>query len=578
MAATYTYPGVYVEEIPSGVRPISGVSTSNTAFIDFFDKGERNRAERIDSFGDFERKFGGLHPNSEASYGIQQYFINGGSTAFVVRVLHEADGETAAAATADLTAITVTARSEGTWGNRLAVGVIHHPTDDALFDLTVREYRGDRLAAVENFEGVTTAADAANNVATVVDEGSTLVTVDVTDDAARPPSAQVNADQAITDIEGQITAQEDAIDPLETAVTDADAAVVAAQDDLDGTDPADDAAVAAAEAVLAGAVQAAADAQGALAAAQAQLLALERDLRNATRAANIDELDDLGQSILEDLEDGSDGVEPGSEAWRTGASAAIIDGLAALDGIAPQVFNIMSIPAAAGLDAAGNAGVYAEAITFCEQRRAFLIADPPAELDTHTDVVAWADAPLSPNAAVFHPRLELGDALDANRPREFASSPTLAGIFARTDASRGVWKAPAGTSATLRGTRLRLTQLMTDKENGVLNTQGYNALRNFPIYNNISYGARTLVGSNAEGSEWKYIPVRRTALFIEGSLFQGLKWVVFEPNDEPLWAQIRLNVGAFMHNLYRKGAFQGCLLYTSPSPRDLSTSRMPSSA
>jgi len=84
-----------------------------------------------------------------------------------------------------------------------------------------------------------------------------------------------------------------------------------------------------------------------------------------------------------------------------------------------------------------------------------------------------------------------------------------------------------------------------------------NTLRTFPIFGHVSWGGRTLDGADQQASEWKYIPVRRTALYIEESLFQGLKWVVFEPNDEPLWAQIRLNVGAFMQNLFRQGAFAG---------------------
>ena len=78
----------------------------------------------------------------------------------------------------------------------------------------------------------------------------------------------------------------------------------------------------------------------------------------------------------------------------------------------------------------------------------------------------------------------------------------------------------------------------------------------------MAWGARSLDGADALASEWKYIPVRRLALYLEESLFRGLQWVVFEPNDEPLWSQIRLNVGAFMHNLFRQGAFQGT------SPRD----------
>ena len=98
---------------------------------------------------------------------------------------------------------------------------------------------------------------------------------------------------------------------------------------------------------------------------------------------------------------------------------------------------------------------------------------------------------------------------------------------------------------------------LNDRENGVLNPYAVNCIRNFSVYGTIVWGARTLQGNDQLGSEWKYIPVRRTALFIEESLFRALKWVVFEPNDEPLWSEIRLNVGAFMHNLFRQGAFQG---------------------
>jgi phage tail sheath protein FI len=119
-----------------------------------------------------------------------------------------------------------------------------------------------------------------------------------------------------------------------------------------------------------------------------------------------------------------------------------------------------------------------------------------------------------------------------------------------------VWKAPAGSDASITGAS-GLLIAMSDPENGQLNPRAINCLRTLPVYGNVVWGARTLHGDDDRGSEWKYIPVRRTALFIEESLYRGTKWVVFEPNDEPLWAQIRLNVGAFMQNLFRQGAFQG---------------------
>jgi len=148
------------------------------------------------------------------------------------------------------------------------------------------------------------------------------------------------------------------------------------------------------------------------------------------------------------------------------------------------------------------------------------------------------------------------DPLRENRLEEFAPCGAVAGVFARTDAQRGVWKAPAGQDATLFGVRALAVNL-TDAEQGQLNPLGVNCLRSFPVSGNVIWGARTYRGADQLASEWKYIPVRRLALFIEETLYRSLQWVVFEPNDEPLWAQIRLNIGAFMQNLFRQGAFQG---------------------
>jgi phage tail sheath protein FI len=137
----------------------------------------------------------------------------------------------------------------------------------------------------------------------------------------------------------------------------------------------------------------------------------------------------------------------------------------------------------------------------------------------------------------------------------------VAGVMARTDTQRGVWKAPAGLDASLNGTQ-GLQASLNDAENGTLNPLGINCLRSFPAAGKVVWGARTMRGADQMADEYKYVPVRRLALFIEESLFRGTQWVVFEPNDEPLWAQIRLNIGSFMHNLFRQGAFQG------QSPKD----------
>jgi hypothetical protein len=143
-----------------------------------------------------------------------------------------------------------------------------------------------------------------------------------------------------------------------------------------------------------------------------------------------------------------------------------------------------------------------------------------------------------------------------NQIETFAPCGAVAGVIARTDAQRGVWKAPAGLDATLVGVP-ELAVNLTDAENGELNPLGVNCLRSLPPAGRVVWGARTRVGDDRLSSQWKYLPVRRLALFIEESLYRGTQWVVFEPNDEPLWAQIRLNIGAFMHGLFRQGAFQG---------------------
>jgi uncharacterized protein len=140
--------------------------------------------------------------------------------------------------------------------------------------------------------------------------------------------------------------------------------------------------------------------------------------------------------------------------------------------------------------------------------------------------------------------------------RDFAPSGAIAGVIARTDLQRGVWKAPAGLEATINGV-MGLGVKLTDAENGELNPLGVNCLRTMPAAGTVIWGARTMVGDDRLASQWKYLPVRRLALFIEESLYRGTQWAVFEPNDEPLWSQLRLNLGVFMHDLFRQGAFQG---------------------
>jgi phage tail sheath protein FI len=229
-----------------------------------------------------------------------------------------------------------------------------------------------------------------------------------------------------------------------------------------------------------------------------------------------------------------------------------------------DLFNLLCIPA----DTRGgdtDPSVYQAAVQYCHDRRAMLIVDSPSNWGANTADPATAQADLGAlgvvgetarNAALYFPRVMEPDPLRQGQQDTFVPCGMIAGVMARTDVERGVWKAPAGIDATLNGIS-GLTVNLTNDENGVLNPLGINCLRTFPVYGRVIWGARTMRGADVAADDYKYVPVRRLALFLEESLYRGTQGVVFEPNDEPLWAQIRLNVGAFMHNLFVKGAFQG---------------------
>jgi phage tail sheath protein FI len=213
---------------------------------------------------------------------------------------------------------------------------------------------------------------------------------------------------------------------------------------------------------------------------------------------------------------------------------------------------MMVLPPATGLN---QTLLWGPASVFCQQRRAILLMDAPTWPDVQTakaGVDALRIGLVKDYAALYYPRLTTDE---NGLPVQVGPTGAIAGLMARIDSSRGVWKAPAGTEADLRGIT-GLERKFSDLENGILNPKAINTLRVFPD-GVVCWGARTMDGDDSHPSDYKYVPIRRLALYIEESLYRGLKWVVFEPNDEPLWAQIRLNVGAFMHGLFTQGAFQG---------------------
>ena len=478
MPVTLTYPGVYIEEIPSGVRTIAGVPTSIAAFVGRARRGPLDEPVTITGFADFERRFGGLWLESTMSYAVRDFFVNGGGQAIVVRV-----GNGVAAADVDLPAgaadsndrLTLVAASPGAWGNNLRVGVTHPtgPESAGRFNLTVREEGGE----TERHVGLSVDPADRRFVARVLAQSSELVRVE-TDNAGNPvvPTSRPRLPAANQ--------------PPEVAATG-----------------------------------------------------------------------------------GNDGNELDDDQFIGAGTAANKTGLVALD--KADLFNLLCLPPLTREDDMPPA-VYQAALAYCVERRAMLIVDPPAAWSA-TPATATADntvngvlagnaglnltGPAARNAALYFPRVLEADPLLDGELVPFAPCGVVAGAIARVDTQRGVWKAPAGLDAALNAVQ-GLENNLTDEENGLLNPRGINCLRSFPVNGRVIWGARTLRGADAQADEYKYVPVRRLALFIEESLFRGTQWVVFEPNDEPLWAQIRLNVGAFMQNLFRQGAFQGT------SPRD----------
>lgn len=249
-------------------------------------------------------------------------------------------------------------------------------------------------------------------------------------------------------------------------------------------------------------------------------------------------------------QDGTDGTD------YTGVLTRAPGGIYALKHV--PVFNLLCLPPLQfGKEI--ETGTYTTALAFARDRRALLIVDPPGAWKNSQDAVQGINDITylrSPNAAVFFPRIVADDPLRKGQPTEFVPCGAVAGVMARMDGTRGIWAAAAGVTATLQGVN-RLSTPVTDADQGILNQSGINCLRSFPVIGNIIYGARTLEGADVLQSQWKYIPVRRMALFIEDSLYTGLQFAVFEPNAEPLWSQIRLSVGAFMQELFQQDAFAG---------------------
>lgn len=590
-----TYPGVYMEEVSSGVRPIQAASTSTCAFIGVAERGDIGVARRVFSFTEFTALYGGFLSQDYLAHGVFQFFNNGGSQAYIIRLAR--DAETAKITLQDRAAapqdtLEVSASSAGTWGNTLQLRVNSAAAldPDNTFDLEVHRFGpgDDEPVLLERFDGLSMDPASPRSVVTVVNSGSAQIRVEqvagntnqIAGFAEGTPVAGpgdiLGANQRRLrigmhgdglqeiDLTSELSGQDlSVLDNIRAALE----TVIQGLTPLRASTPA--AAYSAATVTVVGAAsnqlritsgQAGAastvevrEAEDLLANAAGSLgfgVGMRRvggssQMRPPDTAAGAFYL--LGDSpvggAVSAVHAGSDGSTPQDQDYITVMNA--------LDTI--RDVSLLAVPGI-GSEAVADAGM-----NYCRNRPLsdiFYIADMASADDSLSEAEAWRDTIAGPNSygAVYFPWLRMLDPAGGPEPILAPPSGYVAGIYARTDARRGVWTSPAGLEATVAGAVGLATEL-TDVQQGNLNTNPKSVcvIRRFPASGIVVWGARTL----SSDPEWRYISPRRMVIFLRVSIFNGIQWAVFQPNDEPLWAQLRLNLNSFMNTLFRQGAFQG---------------------
>jgi hypothetical protein len=545
-----------------------------------------------------------LDARSEASYAIQQFFLNGGTEAYVVRVGSLTANNTPTKAGVSVgdgkgnVVFTIWAQSEGAWGNNLQVEIDFGTSNPAgLFNLTVTELvtvnGATSVAATETYINLVVDSTQPNDVGAVINASSQLISI-ANEAKGKLPAPTGTSSSASPDLTK--LAAGDTMDVY------LNGKVVGTLPGLPTTVPTSYLALAnwlqSQITQLTGLSNASVSVVGTTS-TQVYLVAVAGTANPADYLSFVDGASKLatklglvtavpnvqlyalgGASVQQQLAagpatgnppapaaaQGGDGVwDPVNDA--TGITKGILGnqlnktGIYALYDV--DLFNLLCLPVTVNLPDVNAATIATAATSLCTERRAFYILDIPQQAANRdngiTPVLDWLGANgniRSRNSALYFPRIAIPDPLNNYRLRPTPPSGTMAGLYATIDGTRGVWKAPAGTEAVLGGVQ-QLQYNATNAENGIINPLAINCLRNFPVYGSICWGARTLNGADQMADDYKYIPVRRLALYVEESLYRGTQWVVFEPNDETLWAQIRLNIGSFMQELFRQGAFEG---------------------
>ena len=545
--AEYLSPGVYVEEYDSGATPMQGVSTSTAGFVGLAERGPViGQPQLVTSFADYTRMYGGYL--SKAGYGdarylpyaVEQFFMNGGARAYIMRAV-PGDAKAASLTTGVLR---VTAANPGAWAEKMRVTVV--PSSKAktqVFDvdgadMTLKNADGFNAGdVVELFDGKTTA------YATIKSVLDKVITLDAPCTLA-VADTKVGTSKYIRTCEITITARlDDTVETYENLSLKPEALnyapVKTAKSDLIRVEvlPGKPAAAAAPAPVAKDENKDNKDKKDAPAAAPAP-----------AKAAGITPYDlcaGVGEGMVLTLEGGSDGsvlnVTPDAyigaddgPGKRTGLQAFQENG----------VVSVLAIPGVTAPE------VQAALIGFCENRKScFAILDVPMDLKKTNDVATFRDMYDSTYAAMYHPWLQMFDA-GAKRTDYFPPSGAMAGIYARSDNSRGVHKAPA--NEVVRGcTGLSCNYNVGEQD--ILNPIGVNLIRALPGQGIRVWGARTISSNGL----WKYVNVRRLFIYIEESIKANTNWVVFEPNSETLWSRVTRTIETFLATCWRDGALAG---------------------
>ncbi|MFH1217133.1 MAG: phage tail sheath subtilisin-like domain-containing protein [Pseudomonadota bacterium] len=595
--AVLTYPGVYVEEISSGVKPIEAAGTSTAAFFGVAERGPIGAVKKIFNFTEFQTIYGGFLNGYFLAHAVFQFFNNGGTQCYVGRVASGAD--TASVTVRDRggspqNSMTISARSAGGWGNHLMVVVDSTRADDPANDFNMSVFQDNPKPdepplLVEAYENLSMNPASSEYVQTVVNTSSKYIQVAVntgnsnqiagysqsgpltlggdllggnqrkfkinlSNDGYRTvdlTSALAGADVSVLDdIRGAIQTTIRAMTPLrESTPANAYTVTVTIQNTnmlriTSGNTSAGS------KVEIAAAADPLENAAGALRLGRRnggiEVYGSSSMRPQNTAAEDYYYLgDDTVSGAVSAVQLGSDGTLPLNDNDYTSA-------LSWLDTI--RDVNLIAVPGI-GSPAVADAGM-----NYCSNRPlsdCFYIADMDRDDITLEDAAQYRDEINTPNSygAVYFPWLKMLDPTGlSSEPISVPPSGFAAGLYSRIDARRGVWKTPAGTEAIVGGAVGLVTDL-TDVQQGTLNKQKKSVcvIRKFPGSGIVLWGGRTL----SSDPEYKYITVRRMAIMLRVSIYNGIQWTVFEPNDEELWSQIRLNIGSFMMTLFRQGAFQG---------------------